>query len=714
MVRHEAAESKFESSMARPLVVLMTIVLCLSSLVLAYVTLNEFNHLLRPELSKKAYKLGQVINDDLHRAFKYGIPFSDLHGANEYLELIIADYDELVYVAISDQKGRLLYQGGAVTETVRNHVGTFSSNQSVPVTSDTAALDATNPLPATELAMSLNYPIPIMVDDNVLGYLHIGIDKHFVQRQLKDIFYDIVVILIVALLVAFQVMLALILFYVTGPIERLHILLDLQANRDFSKFLISRAGDSIGRVARSLSQGAQRLHEHFQALKAQLESMFDEGGMEDHTRISHQLRNLGTRFGIASPEGPAQLLRANAGDIRIPLFMFAFAEELQKSFLPLFVRQVYKPVPWLNESVVIGLPIVMWLAIVGFAAPFSSSLTKRYGSRNIFLMGLLPTIAGFIGCSLAHTVYEIIFWRGTTALGYAMITIACQEYILSDEVGGNRAVNLAIFVGVIMTTCMCGTAIGGIIAARIGYQPVFVIAAILAIAAGFIAYRMLSPKIGSGEEVSEEPQSSMAKIVSVLKNGRFMVFLLCAAIPSAILSAAFLWYLVPLYLFELGATPAEIGRTMMVYYLLIIVAGPLAPRLVDRFGGLVWLVGFGSLLSALGLVFSYNWRSIWAVVLAVVIMGVSHAMTKAPQIALALELCQREIETAGQNVVLSFLRILERLGSIAGLLFSAMMIHIYGYEATIGITGFMVCGAAIFFLVFFMIMRKQTLAVAKG
>ncbi len=710
----KATESKLEGSMVRPLVVLMTVVLCLSSLVLAYVTLNEFNRLLQPELSRKAHKIGQIVNGDLRRALNYGIPFSDLYGANEYLESIIPDYEELVYLAISDQKGRLLYQGGAINETVRNLVGRLNSNQSFSDTPKTAAINTTNPLPATELAKSINYPIPIIVDDSVLGFVHIGIDKHFVQRQLKDIFYDIVVILIVALLVAFQVMLALILFYVTGPIERLHILLDLQAKGDFSKFLTSRAGDSISRIARYLSQGAQRLHEHFQALRGRLESMVDERSVEDHTRISHQFGNLGSRFGLSDPDGPTQLLRANAGDIRIPLFMFAFAEELQKSFLPLFVRQLYKPVPWLNESVVIGLPIVMWLAVVGLAAPFASNLTKRYGSRNIFLMGLLPTIAGFIGCSLAHTIYEVILWRGTTALGYAMVTIACQEYILGDEVGGSRAVNLAIFVGVIMTACMCGTAIGGIIAARIGYQPVFVIAAILAIAAGFIAYRMLSPKIGSKTEVAKESPSSVTRILSVLKNSRFMVFLLCAAIPSAVLTAAFLWYLVPLYLFELGATPAEIGRTMMVYYLLIIVAGPLAPRIVDRFGGLVWLVGFGSLLSALGLVFFYNWRSIWAVVLAVVFMGMSHAMTKAPQIALALELCRGEIETAGQNVVLNFLRILERLGSIAGLLFSAMMVHIYGYETTIGITGFMVCGVAIFFLLFFMIIRKQSLAVVKG
>ncbi len=710
----KATDSNFAGSMVRPLVLLMTAVLCLSSLVLAYVTLNEFNRLLRPELSKKAHKIGQIVNADLRRAVNYGIPFNGLYGANEYLESTMADYDELVYVAISDQKGRLLYQGGAVTETIRNFMGRFSSSQSVSGTSETGGTHTADPLPAAELPNSLNYPIPIIVDDDILGFVHIGIDRHFAQRQLKDIFYDIVVILIVALLVAFQIMLALIIFYVTGPIERLHMLLDLQAKGDFSKYLTTRAGDSINNIARYLSQGAQRLHDHFQALSAQLESRFDGRAAEDNTSISHRLRKLGTRFGLANPNGPTQLLRARAGDIRIPLFIFAFAEELQKSFLPLFVRQVYKPVPWLTESVVIGLPIVMWLAIVGLASPFSSSLTNRYGSRNIFLMGLVPAIAGFIGCGLAHTIYEVIFWRGTTALGYAIVTIACQEYILVDKVGGSRAVNLAIFVGVIMSASMSGTAIGGILASRIGYQPVFMIAAILAFAAGIIAYRMLSPKIGSKTEVGKESQSNVTKILTVLTNSRFMVLLLCAAIPSSVLTAAFLWYLVPLYLFELGATPAEIGRTMMVYYLLIVVAGPLAPRIVNRFGGLGWLIGFGSLLSALGLVFFHNWRSIWAVVFAVAIMGISHAMTKAPQIALALELTQREIELVGQNIVLNFLRTLERMGSVAGLLFSATMVHIYGYETTIGITGVMVCGAAIFFLLFFMITRKRSLAYAKG
>ena len=57
MVMDQATESKLEASMVRPLVLLMTVVLCLASLVLASVTLNQFNRLLRPELSKKAHKL---------------------------------------------------------------------------------------------------------------------------------------------------------------------------------------------------------------------------------------------------------------------------------------------------------------------------------------------------------------------------------------------------------------------------------------------------------------------------------------------------------------------------------------------------------------------------------------------------------------------------------------------------------------------------------
>jgi MFS family permease len=703
-----AAEVGFAQRATRRLVVVITLVLCLASLATAYLTLNEFNRLLQPELGKKAHLIGRIVGADIQRAIDYGIPFEEFVEADAYLETVVADYDELAYIAIVRRDGALLYQGGTLDERLRESAERISAIHGAAAGAAKAEATGDTPAAPTELTDSLNYAFPVSNPDGLLGFVDIGIDKNFVQRQLDDIVYDIVVILIVALLVAFEVMLALILFYVTGPIQRLNVLMDLHSRGDFSKFLITRARDPVGRVTRHLSDGARQIHERYRNLSTHLGVAGEARGKTDRVAgPAALLQEIGTRFRLASAEGLTPLLRASAHDIRIPLFVFAFSEELQKSFLPLFVRTFYEPIPWLSEAVVIGLPIVAYLAVLAIAAPFSGAWSERYGSRRIFLIGLVPTVAGFIGCAVAGTIHELILWRGTTALGYAMVTIACQEYVIGVDASGSRVRSVSIFVGVIVSATMCGTAIGGILADRIGYRPVFVLAAALAIVAGFIAQRMLTRDKGEIHPVSEASPGRVERILVVLKNVRFVVFLLCSAIPANVLLAAFLWYLVPLYLFDLGARPAEIGRVMMVYYLLVIVAGPLASHLVDRFGGLTRLVALGSLLSGAGLVAVYDWRSIWAVVVAVGVMGIAHALIKAPQIALALQVCEHEIRTVGRTTVLNFLRSLERVGSMFGLLLSAFLVDLYGYQATIGIIGVTVCGSAVVFVLFYLTTRKR-------
>jgi hypothetical protein len=47
-----------------------------------------------------------------------------------------------------------------------------------------------------------------------------------------------------------------------------------------------------------------------------------------------------------------------------------------------------------------------------------------------------------------------------------------------------------------------------------------------------------------------------------------------------------------------------------------------------------------------------------------------------------------------------------------GLLFSAFLIEVYGFRATIGITGTMVCGAAMLFLLFYLMARKGRMTTA--
>ena len=681
-------QSELASHMARPLIFIMMGTLFLSSVIFAYTSYREFTRFLEPELQKKTQLIALNIDQDLAKAVEVGIPFEELVGVGEYLDSIATEFDEVNYLAVQDPTGKTRYHSG------QTQIGGSNPDSSKQMADSGSRLDS-----ARDHSKSIIYRYPIKLGHDTIGYINVGIDEDFVRSQLDSIIYDNIVIFIVAVLVAFQVMTALFLFYVTGPIERLNMLISLQVRGNFSKYIKTRGGDSVGKVARYLSQSARQLNDHFRDKHDQLKAASGE--------VLRRLDNIGKRYGLLQTGSPVPLIRASVSDIRIPLFLFAFAEELQKSFLPIFVRQLYEPNPWLNESVVISLPIVVWLTIVGLAAPFSGQWSQRFGSRNIFLFGLVPSVIGFLGCSMAQTILQFVLWRGATAFGYAMITIACQDYLLGKNVAGSRNVNIAVFVGIIITATMCGTAIGGILSARIGYQATFMIAACLMIPAGFAGYQMLSQDAGAGVKIAQKNTGGLEGVRMVFKNRRFLVFLFCIAIPTNILMAAYLWYLVPLYLFDLGSTTAEIGRTMMIYYLLIIAIGEAVSKKAKTLNGLTLLVGLGSLLSGVGLVAFHRWIDFWAVVLTVIFLGLSHALIKAPQIALSLEICTTEVHAAGHNVVLSSLRVLERFGSIIGLITGAVMIEAYGYQNTIGIAGVCVCGASLIFLVFFIIVRKN-------
>src|SRR5690606_31050447 len=115
----------------------------------------------------------------------------------------------------------------------------------------------------------------------------------------------------------------------------------------------------------------------------------------------------------------------------------------------------------------------------------------------------------------------------------------------------------------------CGTAVGGILAGRVGYRAVFLLAAIVALLAGICALRMLVGWREPSDAVGRK-RIRIRDLRLLLSNRRFVGLMLLAAIPAKVLLTGFLFYAVPLYLFELGATEAETGRTMMAYSIVII------------------------------------------------------------------------------------------------------------------------------------------------
>ena len=688
----ELVQGGFTSRINKRLFLLTLLTVVLACLASAGLALTKFNQALWPALDKKAVAVAQTIRDDLTLAIGAQIPFDAIPGMDAYLEEVVADYPEIVYIQVADSAGGSVYRSGRAREATAE--GPQSSGRDAGFLSFLPAL-----LPAGLVSRAVGIrevSSLITFRGDVYGRVTIGLDGQFINAQLTDVFFDIAIILVAVLLVSLEIIIVLILFNVARPIERMEQVVGRQSNGDFAAVPIVATRDEVGRLLAYLNDGASRLRGKYSALFSQYAragrapqpaggspAADARGGQGDASGLGARIAEIGRKFNLRSDTYQEEN-KGNLIDARIPLFVFSFAEELQKSFMPLYVDQLYQPIPFLPQDLVIGLPISVYMLVILLVTPFAGGWADRFGAQRMFLVGLVPAVAGFIGCGLATSIHELILWRGTTAFGYAMITIACQGYIASIVTAENRATGMAIFVGVLMSATMCGTAIGGILADRIGYRPVFFVAAALALLAGALAYAMLNADVRSGKATGAK--RGIGNFAALLKNFRFMVLVLAAAIPAKIVLTGFLFFLVPLYLASLEASPAEIGRIMMVYSLLIIPLSPLAARFADRVNNAFGLVTLGTLLSGLALVLLHREGSIWAVLMAVASVGIAHALLKAPLIAAVME-AGEEIKDVGRTTLLGILRSSERIGSVIGPLLVGLFLTFFGFEAAMALLG---------------------------
>lgn len=680
----------------------------LASIISSIYTLTEFNIALKPQLMDKAEAVAQVVQEDVNLAVNVGVPLDRIGGMDQYLEETAARYPELTYLVITDTTGDILYRGGVPEDTELN----LSDSQTSRVAAEIALqasfstrlsegwIELTSLIAAGNKAAQ-NLYIPLSLNGNEYGAVQVGLDTGFIRTQLTDVFFDIAIVLIAVLLVSFEVVMVVVMFYVSGPLQQSESILKRQASGDFSVNKGVGGKGSIGSYIFRLNKDSEQLQSQF---RQTLDNLTDGKGatISDPQELQKlEDRNIGSRLqNLASKFNLLKVLRERKGDImdaRIPLFVFAFAEELQKSFMPLFVAEYYEPNPWFSKDIMMGLPISVFMFVIAAATPFAGAWVDRWGHRKLFFWGLVPAIAGYLGCAFASNIYEIVFWRGTTAIGYAIITISCQGYIAAIVSANNRAKGMAIFVGVLMTATMCGTALGGIIADRIGYQPVFLLSAVLASFAGLLAWQMLSREIATekAKDSNDTSQKSKSGIWALASNVQFLFIVLFCAIPAKIILTGFLYYMVPLYLVSLDASQSEIGRIMMVYSLVIIPLSPLASRFADYSGRMKELVILGTVLSGGILISLYGEASTMSILFAVTLMGAAHSILKAPLIASAMEAAEAT-PNVGRTEALGILRTSERIGSVLGPILVAGLLTLYDYGTAMTIVGSGIVATGVF------------------
>jgi len=330
---------------------------------------------------------------------------------------------------------------------------------------------------------------------------------------------------------------------------------------------------------------------------------------------------------------------------------------------------------------------------VAALSPFGGALARRFGARRLFLASVPPTALALMAMGFSSSLVEITLWRGVMAVFYATATIACQEYTIRAAGGQAGARPFGAFIAVVYGGVFCGSALGGLVAGRFGIGAAFVTGAVIALLSGLLGAAAMRGRAGDRAGASQ-PESPLPAAATRGLGGRLVALLLGIAVPMNAATAIFIWYLTPLMLSATGSGPAEIARVVMLYYLSVVLFGPMVTRLADGRPGPVSLVVTGALGSGAALLSLSLWSGFWAVAVAVAGLGLGHTLIRAPLYALALRI------TGGPGPGIDALRLIERIGAIIGLAASAVLLGLIGAEASLRLLGLAVlAGVAVYVIV---------------
>ena len=669
------------------LVLLAVLVLLLGQIVVAWFAVTGFERVLKPQLGQKAEVVGRAVADQIEFVMSgLGIPPTELVGVAPFFDKILASNADIEYLIMRDPASEVQFARGLSPEALGRVLPGLPGPDSEAGS-------------RTETAGFIDSVFPVVVDGRVATVLHVGVSSEYVRGRLSELLFEAVTVIVVSLLVTLEFLLFLMSVRVSGPLERIETMLADGARGIFGNHLAVQARDEIGDLVAALNRTLRDLRQRYEDFRFDVreidEAQIDKGIV---SRIRAASEPIDDRYRFT---GGTELRPRNAMQIRVPLFLFMFAEELPRSFLPLFIARLSPADAVISDELLFGLPITLFMLAGMIVVPLGGGLADRFGARRVFLAGIVPATIGYAGTFLAQGYYDLIGWRVLSGIGYGLIFIAAQAWVVGNTDARNRAQGMTVFMSGVFVATICGPSIGGIFADRIGFEATFLISAGLAAASGLLVYAMLDGAV----KARSMPRTVFGGQVwrALLSDGRLFAVTVFAAVPGKLILAGFLFYLVPLYLSELGSRQSVIGWMIMLYGVSTLACMPLAARFADRSGRHAAVVATGGVVAGLGCLASLAEPVVGgpsgAVIIAILALGVGHALSLTSQIAIVQEVASHH-GGLGQASVIGAYRLVERAGMVLGPIVAGALAASFGYQgAIVGIGLIVLVSIALYMLV---------------
>lgn len=601
------------------------------------IVLFAFEQAIEPELESRATVVAELIRSEMQRTLELGIPISALGGLSSYLDGILQDFREISSIAITLPSGEPIAEAAREAAEGASFASTIGGALGAAVGIDAETVE-----------------LPMLAGSEVVGTIRIEGSEMFVQTRLRDVFLDVSILAIAMLLIGVEIAIAAVTASVWKPYAQTMRLLEEQRRGAFWHVMRERGPEVVRLLA---------------------------------GRLNAYALDLAARGGGERP--PPTLLRTSeAADIRLPVFFFALGSEITASFLPLLAGSSARP-PWLSGDLAAAAPLIVYLVCIGVLSPFAGALGRRFGPTPLFLCSVPIAVTALAWMATADSVAQVALARGLVAVAYALATIAAQEYALRAEPTASRVSTVSVFMGLILGGTFCGSVIGGVVSSRLGFSSAILLGIVFILAAGATCRYGMNGPAGSpfaapARRLCSERKSSETHRLSALLIG--------LAMPLSGVTAAFIWYYVPVTLAAEGQRPADIARVVMLYYLAAILLGPVVGSLGRRSQLTVPIAIAGACLSGFSLLALHSEADVWTTAFVVLSVGAGHALLRSPIYALTLD-----IGGASTRPV-AILRLLERAGALIGLILAAALSD-SGRLASLGpLLGLVVLGGGLLFL----------------
>lgn len=397
--------------------------------------------------------------------------------------------------------------------------------------------------------------------------------------------------------------------------------------------------------------------------------------------------------------------------IRPLVFLICMATGFSLSFFPMFVNTLYVPFFGLSKEMVLGLPISVFMLFFALSMLFTGNWAQSQGWKKPLLIGVTIHATGLIFTAYASQISELLFYRAFTAVGFGIILMACQQYIIDNTKMNERVVGMAAFIAALVGGEIVGTVIGGMLAGRIGYSNVFLLAASFSII-GFIYILIVFKnvpfhciKIGH-----KNPALTLKVVLAPFRSFEFFSIIFLQAIPAKIAYVGFLTYFVPLYLSNINILQSDIGRVLMGYGLMMVFVGPIFSRLFSQPVLRKYLVFVGGTLTGLSMLILMEYNGFWAVLFIVVGLGMGQALSVSAQASYVYDI--DIVRKMGAGTGMGVFRFWERIGNVMGPLLMSSLIVSVGFESAVVILGWLTLILTTLYLITIFIHKKTPQAVS--